>query len=126
MSLYQITMDPDFCHGEKYRLTDGLVYTCSCSQHLTGRHCEHQSMPDAEYYRGLLFLTFSNLSMLPAIVAGIYMRYFGEAFIFTANMLASIVYHLCDYHYYCAVPGYSFLRTLNFTLSYLSVLIILW
>ena len=124
VSFYQTTMDPSFCHGEEYELTDGLIYTCDCSQHLTGRHCQDKSMPDHEYYRGLLFLTFSNLSMLPAIVAGVYLRYYGESFIFAANMVASIVYHLCDYHYYCALPGYRFLRTLDFILSYLSVLII--
>lgn len=124
INLYKVTTDDSLCNGEDYKLNSHLIYTCDCSKHLTGRHCAGKSISDNMYYLGLTVLVLSNLAMIPAIITGILYSFFGEVLIFTCNMVASIVYHICDYHYYCVIDDYSYLRTQDFILSYLSVLII--
>lgn len=121
--LQKVVMDNKKCSGHKAELINGLVYICDCYQQYTGRNCEVASVSDLTYFTGLLCLTGSNSAMIPALYIGYLRKAYGEIVIFAGNMVASAVYHICDYHYYCFNLQYKFLHTLDFILSYFSVLI---
>lgn len=125
ISLYKAESTSEYCNGHSYKMSNELVYICDCDEQYTGRHCEKEGLGNSTYILGLLMLSGSNLAMIPAIILGTYQGYYGEVVIFAANMIASGIYHICDYGYYCFSFKYSFLHDFDFILSYLSVMVTL-
>jgi hypothetical protein len=59
--------------------------------------------------------------MLPAILEARKTGFYGEMSVFAVNMLASAVYHACDYRFYCFGFKSHTLHFLDFFFSYFSV-----
>lgn len=119
----KVVLDDKKCKGHEAELVNDLVYVCDCSGQYTGRNCEVASVSDFKYFIGLICLAGSNFAMIPAIRIGYLREAYGEIVIFTGNMISSVFYHICDYHFYCFGLKFKYLHTLDFIFSNFSVLI---
>ena len=61
--------------------------------------------------------------MIPTIVQGIIYGQYSEVAVYSSNMVASAIYHLCDYQLECYGVGSFILRFCDFLLSYMSILV---
>ena len=65
----------------------------------------------------MLLLTMSNLFFLPAIIIGLYRRYWQETVVYIIAMVCSTMYHACDQFstqkYYC-IAEYDTLQYADF------------
>lgn len=110
----------NYCNNEPHLLSNNVAYICKCGRNTAGKHCEIMATSETSYLIGLVMLVSSNFAMLPAIITGMLHFYYGEVAVYTTNMLASIIYHFCDWGFECFSISGSTLRVADFTLSYLS------
>ena len=119
--IYESTLGMNMCNSQLAKLSGNVGYVCDCSQNTGGVYCEKATMDLPKYMLGVVMLSGSNLFMLGAVFLTIYRGLYGEAAVFASNMIVSLVYHICDYEYYCILEEIH-LRLMDFMLSYLSVM----
>lgn len=122
LEVYQSILGNDMCTGQAYKYSENTGYVCDCSENTGGIHCDILTTSRNHYLLGVFSLSGSNLFMIPAVILSSFTGFYGESTVFFMNMLISMVYHVCDYEYYCVLEEIH-LRLLDFMLSYLSVIV---
>ena len=88
-------------HGVCAKATKGMFRFSSCTCHSghKGWTCDDDSGVKNQPYVYLaqtLLLTLTNLAFLPAVILALYFGLFSEALVYSATMIFSSFYHLCD------------------------------
>ena len=102
-----------------YTAGNFIMSSCICKAGYVGISCSNDEnvMPNSLQLAEVLLLTLSNLFFLPAVVLGIYRRFWQETVIYTIAMILSTIYHACDQHhtqkYYC-IADYDTLQYADF------------
>mmetsp|Transcript_11323 Transcript_11323/g.11396 ORF Transcript_11323/g.11396 Transcript_11323/m.11396 type:complete len:438 (+) Transcript_11323:876-2189(+) len=125
LGIFRTKVGDNICHSEYYYLYNEIVYTCYCMRNTAGPYCEKTAFSDTIYDLGLTFLITSNLAMIPALVVGFIYLYYGEIAVYGSNMIASMIYHTCDWQYYCFNFEPMTLLLVDFLLSYMSIMVCL-
>jgi hypothetical protein len=121
VSVFRTEIGDNMCNGQPYYDYNGITYFCYCLQNTAGFFCDSHAISDELYLTAVMFLTFSNLAMVPAIVYGFTEKAFVEITAYAANMIASYIYHWCDEQFYCfGISPYT-LQVIDFILSYNSI-----
>eukprot|EP01059_Diplonema_ambulator_P034345 TRINITY_DN7633_c0_g2_i1.p1 TRINITY_DN7633_c0_g2~~TRINITY_DN7633_c0_g2_i1.p1 ORF type:complete len:629 (+),score=33.10 TRINITY_DN7633_c0_g2_i1:238-1887(+) len=91
---------PEDCRGRGRCATvsgpgNVFVSTCDCNRPYKGWGCE-EFIDGSRYPPRFWFLVLSNAAFMPSIFTGLRLAAFTESLVYASNMLASILYHMCD------------------------------
>jgi hypothetical protein len=96
-----------------------IMSSCTCKAGYNGISCSNDEnyMSVSLQLLEMLLLTMSNLFFLPAIIIGLYRRYWQETVVYIIAMATSTMYHACDQFstqkYYC-IAEYDTLQYADF------------
>jgi hypothetical protein len=96
-----------------------IMSSCKCKAGYNGISCSNDEnyMSVSLQLLEMLLLTMSNLFFLPAIIIGLYRRYWQETVVYIIAMVCSTMYHACDQFstqkYYC-IAEYDTLQYADF------------
>ncbi|CAG9334184.1 TMEM8A_3 [Blepharisma stoltei] len=122
LGIFKTEVGNNLCNGQKHAMFKEIAFSCKCGGNTAGANCEKLALNENTYMTGLYMLVYSNLAMVPAIITGILHWYYGEVAVYGTNMMASMVYHSCDWGYECFGMEPQTLRVADFTLSYMSIM----